>query len=106
MNMLLNDPAAAKKTIVEQSSGSTVISLGMMARVLYNNKDCRPYVSNKVGLNRIRQLQFFWSQCVCPCVFALPSNPRFVLGLIRKLLFSELYGGPSQPEFVFFFQQS
>lgn len=57
--MLLNDPSAAKKTIIEQSSGSTAISLGMIARVLYDNEDCRPFVSNKVGLNRIRQLRFF-----------------------------------------------
>lgn len=57
--MLLNDPSAAKSTIIEQSSGSTAMSLGIIARVLYNNNDCRPYVSNKVGPNRLKQLRFF-----------------------------------------------
>lgn len=59
LNMLLNDPSAAHKTIIEQSSGSTATSLGMIARVLYNNQRSRAYVSNKAGLNRIRQLRFF-----------------------------------------------
>lgn len=59
LNMLLSDPSAANKTIVEQSSGSTVTSLGMVARVLYNNKATCAYVSNKAGQNRIRQLRFF-----------------------------------------------
>lgn len=59
LNMLLNDPSAANKSIIEASSGSTVTSLGMIARVLYNNDDTRAYVTNKTELNRIRQLQFF-----------------------------------------------
>ena len=59
LNMLRSNPSAANKTIVEQSSGSTVTSLGMVARILYNNKATRAYVSNKAGQNRIRQLRFF-----------------------------------------------
>lgn len=57
--MLLNDPSAAHKTIIEQSSGSTATSLGMIARVLFKNEASRAYVSNKAGVNRIRQLRFF-----------------------------------------------
>ena len=57
--MLLNDPSAAYKTIIEQSSGSTATSLSMIARVLYGNEVSRAYVSNKAGANRIRQLRFF-----------------------------------------------
>ena len=57
--MLLNDPSAAKKCIIEPSSGSTITSLGIIARVLYDNEDTVACVSNKNELNRIRQLQFF-----------------------------------------------
>jgi cysteine synthase len=57
--MLLNNPPTPESTIIEQSSGSTAVSLGMVSRVLYNNENTRIYVSNKVGTNRIRQLRFF-----------------------------------------------
>ena len=72
--MLLNDPSIAKKTIVEASSGSTVTSLGITARVLYDNYDTVAYCTNKTERNRLRQLQFFGLKV-------------------------ELYGGPAQPEF-------
>lgn len=57
--MLLNRPLRASDTIIEQSSGSTATSLGMIARVLYNNENTRAYVSNKAGPSRIKQLRFF-----------------------------------------------
>lgn len=57
--MLLNDTSAAGKSIIEVSSGSTVTSLGITARVLYDNDDTTAFVSNKASLDRMRELQFF-----------------------------------------------
>ncbi|KAK2829880.1 hypothetical protein FQN49_007162, partial [Arthroderma sp. PD_2] len=57
--MLLNDPSAADKSLIEVSSGSTITSLGITARVLYDNYDTTAIVSNKAGLERVRELQFF-----------------------------------------------
>lgn len=57
--MLLNEPSAADKSIVEVSSGSTVTSLAITARVLYDNDDTTAFVSNKASLDRVRELQFY-----------------------------------------------
>ena len=57
--MLQQDTSAAHKTIVEQSSGSTAMSLGLIGRILYDNKKCRAFVSNKAGASRMKQLRFF-----------------------------------------------
>ncbi|KAK2594943.1 hypothetical protein QQS21_007346 [Conoideocrella luteorostrata] len=73
LNMLENEPACAKKTIVESSSGSTATSLGLGSRVLYGNKDVQVYITNKCEMNRLNQL-LFWGLRV------------------------HLYGGPAQPE--------
>ncbi|KAF5858056.1 hypothetical protein ETB97_004925 [Aspergillus alliaceus] len=73
LNMLQNAGSSALKTIVEPSSGSTVTSLSMIARVLYGNTDVYAYVSNKTDGSRLRTLQFFGLKVV-------------------------LYGGPAQPE--------
>jgi cysteine synthase len=59
LNMLLHDPTAANKTIVEASSGSTALSLGMAARVLWGNEDVCAYVTNKKHPDQLRLLQFF-----------------------------------------------
>jgi cysteine synthase len=57
--MLLHEPGAAKKSIVEASSGSTVLSLGMLSRILWGNEDVCAYVSNKKHLDQLRLLRFF-----------------------------------------------
>ncbi|PLB55683.1 tryptophan synthase beta subunit-like PLP-dependent enzyme [Aspergillus steynii IBT 23096] len=59
LNMLLNDPSSANKSVVEVSSGSTVTSLAIAARVLYDNDNSTAYVSNKAALDRVRELQFY-----------------------------------------------
>ncbi|KAL6355522.1 hypothetical protein LRP88_11117 [Fusarium phalaenopsidis] len=59
VNMLLHDSSAANKSVVEVSSGSTVTSLAIANRVLYNNDDTIAYVSNKAAIDRVRELQFF-----------------------------------------------
>lgn len=74
MNLLAKEVDADKtKTIVEYSSGSTVISMSMVARVFHNITDTHAYLSNKTSEAKLRLMQFF--------------------GL--KLT---LFGGPSQPE--------
>ncbi|KAI0387362.1 tryptophan synthase beta subunit-like PLP-dependent enzyme [Hypomontagnella monticulosa] len=59
LNMLLNEPSAAERSLVEVSSGSTVTSLSIAARVLYDNDDTTAFVSNKAALDRVRELQFY-----------------------------------------------
>ncbi|KAI2619471.1 tryptophan synthase beta subunit-like PLP-dependent enzyme [Hypomontagnella submonticulosa] len=73
LNMLQNAFDSESKPVVEASSGSTVISLSLVSRVMNQNDDVTAYVSNKTEMSRLRTLSFF--------------------GL--KL---SLYGGPSQPE--------
>ncbi|RYO74050.1 hypothetical protein DL764_010995 [Monosporascus ibericus] len=59
LNMLLHDPSAAEKKCVEVSSGSTVTSLAIATRVLYDNDQTTAYVSNKAAMDRVRELQFY-----------------------------------------------
>jgi cysteine synthase len=46
-------------TVIEYSSGSTVISLGILSRVNYGIQDTRAYLSNKTHLTKLRLMQFF-----------------------------------------------
>jgi hypothetical protein len=59
LNMLLHEPTAATKSIVEASSGSTALSLGMAARVLWGNEDVCAHVTNKKHPDQLRILRFF-----------------------------------------------
>ena len=47
------------KTIVEYSSGSTVISMSMVARVFHGIDDTRAFLSNKTSAAKLRLMQFF-----------------------------------------------
>lgn len=60
-------------TIIEYSSGSTVISVSMIARVMHGISDTRAFLSNKTSDAKLRLMQFFG-------------------------LSITLFGGPSQPE--------
>ncbi|KAL4965312.1 putative cysteine synthase B [Aspergillus stella-maris] len=73
MNMLQSDITDKTKTIIEYSSGSTVISMSMIARVMHGVQDTRAYLSNKTSEAKLRLMQFFG-------------------------LDISLFGGPSQPE--------
>ncbi|KAI9372742.1 tryptophan synthase beta subunit-like PLP-dependent enzyme [Aspergillus egyptiacus] len=74
MNMLEPSVVPGKtKTIVEYSSGSTVISMSMIARAVHGIQDTRAYLSNKTSEAKLRLMQFFG-------------------------LNVSLFGGPSQPE--------
>jgi len=56
--MLLNEPGAKDKTIVEASSGSTALSLGIIARALWGHEDVRAYVTNKKHPESLKLLRF------------------------------------------------
>jgi cysteine synthase len=57
--MLKGIPDAQNKTIVEASSGSTVLSLGILARVLWGHDDVNAYVTNKKHPDSLNLLRFF-----------------------------------------------
>lgn len=61
------------KTIVEYSSGSTVISMSIIGRVFHGIHDTRAYLSNKTSITKLRLMRFFGLDIT-------------------------LFGGPSQPE--------
>ena len=46
-------------TIVEQSSGSTIISLGILGRVLRGIGSVKALITNKTSETRIQNLRFF-----------------------------------------------
>lgn len=47
------------ESIVEYSSGSTVISMSMAARVFHNIDDTRAFLSNKTSSAKLQLMQFF-----------------------------------------------
>ncbi|KAF2256148.1 cysteine synthase-like protein B [Trematosphaeria pertusa] len=74
MNMLASGVQPEKtKTVVEYSSGSTVISLAMASRIYHGIQDVRAFLSNKTTASKLRLMQFFGLDIT-------------------------LFGGPSQPE--------
>lgn len=60
LNMLAQgvDPAQSK-TVVEYSSGSTVISLALASRINHGIDDVRAFLSNKTSPAKLRLMQFF-----------------------------------------------
>jgi cysteine synthase/rhodanese-related sulfurtransferase len=73
LNMLREVQADKTKRIVEYSSGSTVISMGVLSRVLHGIDDVHAYLSNKTSVAKLQLMQFFGLNIT-------------------------LFGGPSQPE--------
>ncbi|KAK5659569.1 hypothetical protein OQA88_771 [Cercophora sp. LCS_1] len=59
LKMLRGLPQAQDRTIVEASSGSTVLSLGIIARVLWGHEDVNAYVTNKKHPESLNLLRFF-----------------------------------------------
>jgi cysteine synthase len=73
MNMLESGVVSGKtNTIVEYSSGSTVISMSMIARAVYGIKDTRAFLSNKTSQAKLRLMQFFGLNLT---LFGGPSQP-------------------------------
>ncbi|RDA82431.1 hypothetical protein CP532_2402 [Ophiocordyceps camponoti-leonardi (nom. inval.)] len=74
LNLLAESIEPGKtETVVEYSSGSTVLSMSLIARALYGVADVRAFLSNKTSLAKIRLMQLFGIDIT-------------------------LFGGPSQPE--------
>lgn len=61
------------RTIIEYSSGSTVISMSLIARAIHGINDTRAFLSNKTSEAKLKLMQFFGLNIT-------------------------LFGGPSQPE--------
>ena len=60
LNMLTKEVHAGKsKTVVEYSSGSTVISLALVSRINHGIQDVRAFLSNKTSAPKLRLMQFF-----------------------------------------------
>jgi hypothetical protein len=57
--MLRQEPKARSRKISEASSGSTILSLGIIARVLWGNEDVEAHVTNKKSLESLNLLRFF-----------------------------------------------
>ncbi|RDL35206.1 uncharacterized protein BP5553_07137 [Venustampulla echinocandica] len=87
LNMLLQDPTAASKSIVEASSGSTALSLSMASRVLWGNEDVCAYVTNKKHPDQLRILRFFGLKVSLYGGLAQqePHDPRGIMWRLRKL---------------------
>ncbi|KAI9854793.1 MAG: hypothetical protein M1813_000859 [Trichoglossum hirsutum] len=74
LNMLQSqDITSQTKTIVEQSSGSTVISLSIISRILHQISDVQAYITNKTQQSRLRMLQFFGLKII---LFGGPHQPQ------------------------------
>ncbi|KAF3052048.1 hypothetical protein E8E11_005227 [Didymella keratinophila] len=74
LNMLAQEVNPAKsKTVIEYSSGSTVISLALASRINHGIQDVRAFLSNKTSPAKLKLMQFFGLDVT-------------------------LFGGPSQPE--------
>ncbi|WZH43297.1 Cysteine synthase a [Fusarium acuminatum] len=73
MNLLENGVQPGKtKTIVESSSGSTVISMAMVARAFHGIDDVHAYLSNKTSETKLRMMQFFGLNVT---LFGGPAQP-------------------------------
>ncbi|RYP71910.1 hypothetical protein DL771_004513 [Monosporascus sp. 5C6A] len=85
--MLLSQDGASEKKIVEASSGSTVLSLGILSRVLWGNEDVTAYVTNKKHPDSLRLLRFFGLRVSLYGGLAQqePTNPHGIMSRLRRL---------------------
>ena len=56
---MLSSITPETKTIIEYSSGSTVISMSLIARALYGIDDTRAFLSNKTTMAKLQMMRFF-----------------------------------------------
>ena len=60
LNMLAQDvQPGTTTTVVEYSSGSTVISLALVSRIVHGIQDVRAFLSNKTSASKLGLMQFF-----------------------------------------------
>ncbi|UPX19238.1 Cysteine synthase [Ascochyta rabiei] len=86
LQMLRKEPRAQSRTIAEASSGSTVLSLGILARVLWGNKDVEAHVTNKKSAESLNLLRFFG---IKPCLYGglaqqEPTDPTGIMARLRR----------------------
>ncbi|RYP40353.1 hypothetical protein DL767_001765 [Monosporascus sp. MG133] len=83
--MLLSQDGASEKRIIEASSGSTVLSLGILARVLWGNENVTAYVTNKKHPDSLRLLRFFGLKVSLYGGLAQqePTDPRGIMTRLR-----------------------
>lgn len=55
------------KTLVEYSSGSTVLSMSLIGRSIYGLDDIRAFLSNKTSVAKIRLMQLFGINMYVAC---------------------------------------
>ncbi|KAK0737726.1 cysteine synthase [Schizothecium vesticola] len=88
---LSSQPQAQHQTIVEASSGSTVLSLGILSRALWGHDDVHAYVTNKKHPDSLRLLKFFGLKTVLYGGLAQqePSDDKGVMARLRRLAASD-----------------
>ncbi len=74
LNMLRNRPSGSRQGIVEASSGSTVLSLGILSRVLWGNENVTAYVTNKKRKESLKLLRFFGLNMYASPISSPPSQ--------------------------------
>ncbi|GKT95873.1 cysteine synthase K/M:cysteine synthase B [Colletotrichum tofieldiae] len=86
LGMLLAQPDAADKSIVEASSGSTVLSLGILSRVLWGNERVTAFVTNKKHPDSLKLLRFFGLKVSLYGGLAQqePTDPRGIMQRLRE----------------------
>ncbi|KAF8545335.1 tryptophan synthase beta subunit-like PLP-dependent enzyme [Trichophaea hybrida] len=87
LNMLQKGVRAQTRTIVEPSSGSTVVSLAVIARAIHRIDDVRAFLSNKVAPSLLGVMKFFGLQVVLfgGPLQPGPKDPRGSVGKARAL---------------------
>ncbi|KAI9150232.1 Cysteine synthase K/M:Cysteine synthase B [Paramyrothecium foliicola] len=92
LNMLKDKaPDAATQAIVEASSGSTVLSLGIISNVLWGNSNVTAHVTNKKHKDSLKMLRFFGLQISLYGGLAQqePTDPRGIMNRLRELAKSD-----------------
>ncbi|KAJ0159995.1 putative siderophore biosynthesis protein SbnA [Colletotrichum tanaceti] len=86
LGMLLAQTNAADKSIVEASSGSTVLSLGILSRVLWGNESVTAFVTNKKHPDSLKLLRFFGLKVSLYGGLAQqePTDPRGIMQRLRE----------------------
>ncbi|KAF6827317.1 Cysteine synthase K/M:Cysteine synthase B [Colletotrichum musicola] len=84
LGMLMNQPKAAHQAIAEASSGSTVLSLGIISRVLWGNEDVTAHVTNKKHPDSLKLLRFFGLKVSLYGGLA-QQEPTDPLGIMQRL---------------------
>ena len=97
MNLLDESMTDKTKTVIEYSSGSTVISMSLMARIFHGTDDTHAFLSNKTSKTKLKLMQFFGLDLFVINPFRLACK-HFTYNLGLLIVFRTLFGGPSQPE--------